>query len=1144
MCSAGMPNLLYVTNHHENESPHPKTNNYTMNTPQPDKRPLKIYRASAGSGKTFTLAVEYIKLLVANPLAYKNILAVTFTNKATGEMKNRILSQLYGLSKGLGSSNDYLSKIKADPAYKQYDDATIRQRCNMALQSIVHDYSRFRIETIDSFFQSVLRDLAHELKLSANLRVDLNDKEVLKKAVEDIIYNLAPNSPLFNWIFSFVQQKIEEEKNWIVKDSIASFGENIFNETFLENREKLEQTLSDSHALSNYRTKMNDIIKSAGTTMKECGMKFLELCEQHNLEMNDFAGKSKGMYPYMKAISEGKKKDWSSTAQDTLDGSKEWIKGGDTMLCDQFTQLLATYYQQFYLKNSAEASVQHISNLGLLNDIDNTVRQLNNEANRFLLSDTSHFLNEMIGESDVPFLYEKIGNKFSHIMIDEFQDTSRLQWLNFLPLLCNALATNSTCLIVGDVKQSIYRWRNSDWSILNNIDSTPEIRNKIDSITLDTNFRSGERIINFNNLFFTKLIEILNKNYEQNHNGSAFSDLKSAYKDIHQHFNDKHKGMGYVRFQKVNQSEYEEQTLQSLLDTVHELKEKGVRDNQMAIILRANRHIPVICKYFAEHDSSIKMISDEAFQLKSSPAVKIIILALRTLVNPRDTLSKKSLTAYYQQIDTNEINSSIYTASDEEIDRLLPSDFVKNMRDLSMMSLTEVTERIHHLFQLDRIPGQSAYLFCLFDKIVEYMRDNPSDINSFLAAWDEGMCDKTIPNDAVEGIRLISIHKSKGLEFHTVLMPFCDWQFKGEDIMWVTPESKDCPDFEDLELLPINNNQQLIHSIYLHDYDQELLRAWVDNANLLYVGFTRAENNLFIWTQGKEEKNTSNKSGKEGVSTISVLANCMTAGLPDQKASEGMIEVKLQDENGNLKVEKIVDVASLFTTNDQSGYMEYGEIVTNQPSTHTQEPQQSEEQPQIKKEEKEENILKFHPQPIKCQFHYHEHKASFLQSNESKRFIAGKDEEEPNQYINEGLLFHAILERITSPADLPRIIAQFDSEGWFHSEEYRQSVAYELEKAFRNTQASDWFDSRWQTFNECSILYTDENGKCKTKRPDRVITDGNQTIVIDYKTGRQNEDHVNQVTEYMERLQEMNYPNISGYVWYIRRNDIVPCRKE
>ncbi len=1090
------------------------------------KHPLKIYKASAGSGKTFTLAVEYIKLLIMNPLEYMNTLAVTFTNKATAEMKNRILSQLYGLSRGLSSSDDYLAKIKKEPEIAKYDDDTIRQRAGMALQNIVHDYSRFRIETIDSFFQSVLRDLAHELKLSANLRVDLNDKEVLNKAVEDIIYGLEPNSTLFDWIFSFIREKIEEEKNWIVKDEISNFGKNIFNEAFLENRMKLEDTLADSKALSNFRDKMKNISQTSAENIKNAANDFIKICEQNGLTMNDFVKKSKGIYPFMKTLSEGKNNGWGTIPQKTLNGEMEWIKNGSSDLCSQLTNLLSTIYTNLRMKISADESGRHITNLGLLNDIDVTVRQLNNDANRFLLSDTSHFLHEMIGESDVPFLYEKIGNKFTHIMIDEFQDTSRLQWLNFLPLLCNALATDSTCLIVGDVKQSIYRWRNSDWSILNNIDRTPEIQNKVENIPLDTNFRSGERIIKFNNLFFIKLIEILNKNYQENHNGSPFSDLKSAYNDVYQKFNTKNKDKGYVRFQQIEKDDYETKTLESLLNTVHELKAKGVKERQIAIILREKkRHIPMICNYFAAHDSSIKLMSDEAFQLKSSPAVRIIIHALRLIVNPSDTLSKKSLATYYKQIDDPNAYSYIYTSTNEQLDDILPKAFTSQMAVLSLMSLTEVTEQIHKIFDLNRIKGQNAYLFCLYDQILQYMRENPSDIKSFLTAWDEGIGMKTIPNDAVDGIRLMTIHKSKGLEFHTVLMPFCDWDYKGTDTLWITPENDD---FNDLQLLPIKYKKELIHSIYAKDYDQELLRIWVDNVNLLYVGFTRAENNLFIWTKNM----TDDKKG-DGVSTVKVMKRCMSPGLTNKGNESDEITVTMMDNQGERVQKTIQDVALLFSKNETENYMEYGELVCNQP------------QPSKKSrddQQQEENILIIAPQSIKCDFVYHEHEASFLQSNESKRFIAGEDEDQNDQYINEGLLFHAILERISSPEDLPHVISLFDSEGWFHSSEYRQSVEHELEKAFNNTKASEWFTPDWQTFNECSILYTDEKGKCHTKRPDRVITNGKETIVIDFKTGRQDEEHVKQVSQYMELLQQMGYPGIKGYVWYIRRNDIVPCR--
>lgn len=1085
------------------------------------KRPLKIYRASAGSGKTFTLAVEYIKLLIENPMAYANILAVTFTNKATAEMKNRILSQLYGLSKQLDSSKDYMAQIRKDPVTGKYDENTISQRAQMALQNIVHDYSRFRIETIDSFFQSVLMELAHELKLSANLRVDLNDEEVLQKAVEEIIYNLKPNSRIFEWIFWFIRQKIDEGNNWVVKENISKFGSNIFNETFLENRKALEATLADDKALSNYRDKMKQIVKDAKEDIQQAGLDFIALCQDNGLEEKDFVGKSKGPYPFIKQISEGAEKEWNKTLDKTLKGEKEWIKNGDSELCEQFTKLLDRIYKNIIRKNSALASGQHITNLGLLNDIDVTVRQLNNDANRFLLSDTAHFLNEMIGESDVPFLYEKIGNKFTHIMIDEFQDTSRLQWLNFLPLLCNALATDSTCLIVGDVKQSIYRWRNSDWSILNNIDDTPELRGKMENIPLNTNYRSAERIINFNNLLFVKLIEVLNNNYQYNHNGAPFSDLKSAYNDIRQRPNDKHKGKGYVRFYKKEGEEID--ILESVLDTIHELKDKGVKENQIAILLRKKNEIAKICNYLAEHDSSIKTMSDEAFQLKSSPAVRVIIYALRLIANPNDSLSKKSLAVCYQQIENPDNINKVYTADDDALEEMLPEGFTALIPTLSLMSITEAAEHIYMMFGLERIEGQSAYLFSFHDKVVDYMRDNPSDVPNFLRAWDEGIGEKTIPNDAATGIRLMTIHKSKGLEFHTVLMPFCNWNFKNDDMLWVMPEEED---FNELKVVPVSNKKILIQSIYSKDYDQELLRIWVDNSNLLYVGFTRAENNLFIWTK-ENKKNTTNS-----VTASKILNTCLSSGFNDKGTENNTIDVTMMDEDGNLIEETITDVASLFSVNE-AGYKEYGELVGAQEVT---------EKSNEKATKEEENVLKTTPQTMKCDFVYHEHEACFLQSNESRRFIAGEDEETDDKYINEGLLFHAILENINATDELHNVINKFDAMGHFYSQDYRMSVERELEKAFQNTQAAEWFAPDWKVFKECSILYTDNRGKCHTKRPDRVITNGEETIVIDYKTGQQNDKHMKQVEDYMTLLKKMGYKGIKGYVWYIRRNDIVPCR--
>lgn len=1059
---------------------------------------LKIYKASAGSGKTFTLAVEYIKLLIQNQYEYKNILAVTFTNKATAEMKERILGQLYGIAHKLGSSEDYFKAICESEEIKQLgiSDEEIRRRAGFALSNIVHDYSRFRIETIDSFFQSVIRELAHELDLTANLKIDLNDKEVLAEAVDSIIDELNVKSDIFKWIIEYIQEKIEGDKNWKIDSELEEFGKNIFNEQFLERGKELRKQLADKDFLRTYRSDLYELKRRAETDLKSHGESFIKFCETHGLTADMFSYKDKGVYSFFVKLSNGTIPEVGKRVSDCLDEAKKWSK--DTTVQDMATATFIPMLRESIdsiAKNqptitTVELITRHITQMRLLSVIDEKVRTLNQNANRFLLADTAHFLRDLIGDSDAPFIYEKIGAQFNHIMIDEFQDTSTLQWQNFQPLISNSLATGSLCLIVGDVKQSIYRWRNSDWSILNNINEGP-FGPQVNSIDLEYNRRSYGNIINFNNSFFALAVDNLNKTYCEEH-GVISTDLEQAYSKVEQKILNSKKDRGYVRIEGLNAKnssddgeDYEERTLASLVETVEQLTEKGVNVNDITILIRFNKYIPRISQYFVEHMPQVRIVSDEAFRLDSSSAVNMIVSALKCLSDPSDLFAKASLAYLYQtESDSSTVSvSDVFQQTDGGIDAFLPDEFTSRIDKLTVMPLYELAEELFGIFSLERLTNQDAYLFTFFDELTAYLQDNPSDIDNFINYWDETLCTKTIPGNAVYGIRIMSIHKSKGLEFHTVLVPFCDWPLNGKpnSLMWCQPTQSP---YDRLPLVAVDYNQKALNSIFADDFNNELLRNWVDNVNLLYVAFTRAENNLFIWCE--------DGSRQSGISDL------LLKSVPEF-------------------MEKYEDSETpLFT---------YGEIVPSAPP---------------KVETSGDNVLTAVPSPAEIKFTHFANKAEFRQSNKSEQFISGETDAEHQTYIDEGLLFHKLFSMLTSADDAERVVAMLDGEGCFSSVSHRNDVLRLLRKSLSDPRASAWFDPKWKTFNECTIISRDADGKVVERRPDRVITDGSETIVIDYKTGKQDERHEKQVREYMSLIQRMGYNNVKGYVWYIRRGDIIP----
>ena len=451
--------------------------------------PLTVYKASAGSGKTFRLAVEYIKLLIVNPMSYRNILAVTFTNKATEEMKMRILSQLYGIWKHLTDSDIYLNTIVHELNVSQEEAC---EKAGVALSLLIHNFSYFHVETIDSFFQSILRNLARELDLTANLRIELNDYQVEEQAVDQLIESLTSTDQVLQWIISYVHENIADDKGWNIIGQVKSFGKTIFQDYYKESSASLNEFLSQPRNFVEYTKNLRQIRKEAADTMSSIAERFFDTLESNGITSDMLVRKKNGIFNYFKKLQGD---DWSDKncvkdyLSNCLDSADNWVtKTSKTkalvipVVEESLLPLLREAEQKrnncWRLYLSADLTLRHLNQLRLLGTIEQSVRQINAEANRFLLSDTQQLLNELIGKDDSSFIFEKIGTQLEHIMIDEFQDMSTVQWRNFLQLLVETMSRsdahdNGTVhnLIVGDVKQSIYRWRSGDWRLLNDIDS-------------------------------------------------------------------------------------------------------------------------------------------------------------------------------------------------------------------------------------------------------------------------------------------------------------------------------------------------------------------------------------------------------------------------------------------------------------------------------------------------------------------------------------------------------------------------------------------------------------------------------------------------------------------------------------------------
>lgn len=1068
---------------------------------------LKVYKASAGSGKTYTLALEYIKelLLKSYRHPHRQLLAVTFTKDATGEMKDRILAELYGLADACPDSEGFLHSVKEALREEKtiLSDEEIQKRASRLLQEIVHDYSRLNITTIDSFFQKVLRSLARELGKGSKFNVEMNTSKVLSEAVSAMIENANEKPQLLDWLTSYMEDKLEKGENWRIENSVLSFSQCIFNEYFQEHEHTLKKQLDsnpgifqqiwEQHAKEQKRAK--DFFKRAYAEINH-------LLESTGLTPADFSRKGT-VLTYIKKLSEGDiagANPHSATVQDCLNEASKWASAKNKRAVEienlahlNLMPLLNECIETQRQYNTSQMITDNLYQLGLIWDITNEIGKQNEENNRFMLADTALFLNRMVNESDASFVYEKIGGEIRHVMIDEFQDTSRIQWKNLHSLLSNILAENNFSLIVGDVKQSIYRWRNGDWSILNGIERELGVA----AHSLRFNYRSERVVIDFNNQLFVHTASLLDDKYRGVFNEQFTSPFPSVYnpKEVEQESHKK-QTEGYVSIDfvpdKTEDGKYSELVLDRVLEQLVLLHQTDIPAEKICILTRTNRSIIRIAAYLSEKKEEyrelakanyLNIVSNEAFRLNSSPTLRIIIEAIRVLVNRDDLVHKAQLQVF---------SDKFIQSSEADLEQILEGDtlssgLLEEHKTLSQMPLFELIGHLFRLFQLEKIEGQSAYMFAFYDAVSNYLKEYPSDLPAFLRYWDEELQSKTIPaGTGIQGIRAMTIHKSKGLQFDTVLVPYCDWDLYPEKspVIWCPPKAGLYP----IELMPVRYSQKMYETVFLPEYEKETSQSWVDNLNLLYVAFTRAERNLIITARQKKKL-----ASLDDIKTVSDLLQYSTIDL--QGAFD---EETLHFENGRLQTP----------------------LRTEEKATSS-------------------NVLKAKPETIYTSFRseaFHSNRSIFKQSNKSQEFIHSEEESmvSRRQYIEEGNIMHALFSMIRTMEDIDDAVCQLIFTGLIPQEK-KEEYARKVRKAIEDTNVAHWFSGEFRIYNECAIL-TEENGTVTHKQPDRVLMNGQETLIIDYKFGEPKHSHKQQVEQYSRLMRQMNYPNVKAYLWYVKKN--------
>ncbi len=1073
---------------------------------------LVVYKASAGSGKTFRLAAEYIKHLIANPESYKSILAVTFTNKATAEMKSRILNELFTLSNG--KQNEMGKTIAKD---LNLPSEVVGAKAKQALSLILHDYSRFSISTIDSFVQRVIQSLLWEIGEQGGVDIELDNQPVLEHAADNLLDSASEIDELLKWLSRMGYALLDEGKSWDVRHKLIELGKQLFSEKFrLMSREDIEK-FTDKQRVNHLKDELQKLVTDIITEVKTTAQYAYDKLNEQQIAPDSFAYADNGVMGYFKKCANLDEEqnelpvpDGQRASQALNDPTGEgWVTKATQKDIPLFSSLQLVVQQVLHptivkLNNtvtsknahyiSAKLILKNLENLALIGDLWTKVRELSRSEGFLLLSDSGHLLREFVKESDAPFVYEKVGTRYDVFMIDEFQDTSEVQWHNFKPLIENSLSQDFFSMIVGDVKQSIYRWRNGDWKILATEVEKDFKHYGIREIPLLENWRSLPNIIEFNNDFFIKAknfaIAQIDIKVPETTDKILTEHLKEqinqAYKDVAQKIaKQPDNNMGYV---KVNMLECESKDecdakLSSEIPQLIQEARKNHKLNDIAILVRSKNDGQKIANMLLEHNrkepnqsKQIAFVSQEGLQLKTSLVVRLIIAAFRLVHDSNNEIAKRVL--------AKELITLKKTGNQSWHDYFMASYIELEVEWLSQQitrPLQEVYEAIALRYSLFNVEGELAHLAELHEHIISLSLKGGSDVSRFLQWWDE-KSDKlslSVP-DSTNAISILTIHKSKGLQFPVVIIPYANWNFRPQltsPLLWV--QTQEAP-FNLLPKYPIQATQTASKSLFASEILEEEMKEIVDNINLLYVAFTRAEEELHIFVPTTVEKKPSDK-----VTSIAKLVKAIVPSMGMQTLPDSQIE---QNE--------------IYFSGKPSQNRTEGDTKTDA----------------------DKWIMDSYP--VGSNFR------SIKMKMESEEFFLSSPSNRTAP-LEHGKIMHELFSNIHTVNDVDKAIREAEVEGIF-DKNMSANLSGKIKALLAEEPFNSWFSSKWYIKTEKTIL----TPSGRSYRPDRVISNGIKTIVIDFKFGTQVPQHTKQVKEYVNLLEQMNYKNIEGFLWYVDSNKV------